>query len=355
MPHQFGHQAGGTDLDFGAEERKKKFELGEAKARCTAQGGNYDEKTGECIFPVGQGPQPIVPKEPIDLTGKDKEEPTEVIPKNPEFIKDEQGNITGLIRPDGTSNLDLSQEDVDAILNNFNQIPQQVQQQGIQEIGTAQRGFERQQQAQQLGGTVGQFNELGVSPTGLDKGEAAIAGITSGIPRTLGILGAAAVGGGFIGAKAGGAAGTAVAPGIGTAIGASVGLVAGISASIITNLKSQRRDTTTAQQRVLDEGKQNLNDWATLAAADPANRPTYVKNFNEQLALIDQAYRQMKLDTSRDVAKFETALPNLAEFETFYSTAGERDNLQGRMFEALAVPQDPEFIYRAAELAERRK
>ena len=318
----------------------------EHKKRIGESDPRRDPKTGAII---GRTLPPLPTEQP-------QEAPLpQVDQTRPEFIKDEKGNVTGIVRPDGTTNLDLSPEDVNAILNNFNQIPSEVQKQGTQQIGTQQAQFEQQQQAQQLAGQVGDFGQLGISPTGLDKGEAAIAGITSGIPRTLGILGAAAVGGGFIGAKAGGAAGTAVAPGIGTAIGATVGLVAGISASIITNFKSQRRDTTTAQQRVLDEGKQNLNDWATLAASDPANRATYVKNFNQQLALIDQAYRQMKLDTSRDVAKFETALPNLAEFETFYSTQGERDFLSARMFEALNVPQDPEFLYRMADLAERRK
>ena len=62
----------------------------------------------------------------------------------------------------------------------------------------------------------------------------------------------------------------------------------------------------------------------------------------------------MKLDTSRDVAKFETALPNLAEFESFYNLQGEKDFLVTRMRQALGAQQDPEYIYQLAELAERR-
>jgi hypothetical protein len=123
---------------------------------------------------------------------------------------------------------------------------------------------------------------------------------------------------------------------------------------MISNFKSQRTDTTNAQKRVLVEGKQNLNDWATLAAADPANRALYIKNFNQQLALIDQAYRQMKLDTSRDVAKFETALPELAEFEAFYMAQGERDYLVAKMYRSLGVMQDPDYSYQLQELANRR-
>ena len=205
-------------------------------------------------------------------------------------------------------------------------------------------------QAQQLAGQVGQFQQLGVKPTGLDVGQAATQGIVRAIPKALGFA--------ATGAAAGALGGTAVLPGVGTAggavIGAVAGFVSGLASSMISNFKSQRTDTTNAQKRVLHEGKQNLNDWATLAAADPANRALYIKNFNQQLALIDQAYRQMKLDTSRDVAKFETALPELAEFEAFYMAQGERDYLVAKMYQSLGVMQDPDYSYQLQELATRR-
>ncbi len=205
-------------------------------------------------------------------------------------------------------------------------------------------------EAQQLAGQVGQFQQLGVEPTGLDVGQAATQGIVGAIPKALGFA--------ATGAAAGALGGTAVLPGVGTAGGAAIGAVAGfvsgLASSMISNFKSQRTDTTNAQKRVLDEGKQNLNDWATLAAADPANRALYVANFNQQLALIDQAYRQMKLDTSRDVAKFETALPDLAEFEAFYMAQGERDFIVAKMYQSLGVMQDPDYSYQMQELATRR-
>ena len=207
-----------------------------------------------------------------------------------------------------------------------------------------------QMEARQLAGQVGQFQQLGVEPTGLDVGQAATQGIVRAIPKALGFA--------ATGAAAGALGGTAVLPGVGTAggavIGAVAGFVSGLASSMISNFKSQRTDTTNAQKRVLDEGKQNLNDWATLAAADPANRALYIKNFNQQLALIDQAYRQMKLDTSRDVAKFETALPELAEFEAFYMAQGERDYLVAKMYRSLGVMQDPDYSYQLQELATRR-
>ena len=204
-------------------------------------------------------------------------------------------------------------------------------------------------QAQQLAGQVGQFQQLGVEPTGLDVGQAATQGIVGAIPRALSFAATGAAAGAL-----GGSAFAGVGAVPGAIIGAVGGFVSGITSSMISNFKSQRTDTTNAQKRVLVEGKQNLNDWATLAAADPANRALYIKNFNQQLALIDQAYRQMKLDTSRDVAKFETALPDLAEFEAFYMAQGERDYLVAKMYRSLGVMQDPDFSYQMQELANRR-
>jgi hypothetical protein len=61
----------------------------------------------------------------------------------------------------------------------------------------------------------------------------------------------------------------------------------------------------------------------------------------------------MKLDTNRDVAKFETALPDLAEFEAFYSAGGERDTLDLDMQNALLSPVSAE--YKILELAQRRQ
>jgi hypothetical protein len=204
-------------------------------------------------------------------------------------------------------------------------------------------------QAQQLAGQVGQFQQLGVEPTGLDVGQAATQGIVWAIPRALSFAATGAAAGAL-----GGSAFAGVGAVPGAIIGAVGGFVSGITSSMISNFKSQRTDTTNAQKRVLHEGKQNLNDWATLAAADPANRSLYIKNFNQQLALIDQAYRQMKLDTSRDVAKFETALPDLAEFEAFYMAQGERDYLVAKMYRSLGVMQDPDYSYQLQELATRR-
>ena len=245
-------------------------------------------------------------------------------------------------------------------------------------------------QSQQLAGEVGQFESLATSNDPIfDAEQGVMQGLLNAVPRAIqGLTGLSVLGGAVKGASsqpnikvrsgsralgtnpralginpralgtnskaiAAGAGGAGMLAGINPYV-AGFALLATIASSMITEFKGQRTDTINAQKRVLDEGKQNLNDWATLAAADPANRGVYVKNFNNQLAQIEQAYRQMKLDTSRDVLKFETALPDLAEFEAFYSTSGERDFAITKMFQSLQIQTDPEYIYQMAELSNRR-
>lgn len=246
-----------------------------------------------------------------------------------EILRDNQGNIVGRVTESGQ------------ILTGLD--PQQALRGAAPGALTQQQGIQ-QRAGQAMAGQVGQFEQLPIDATTLDWGEAATSGLVGSIPSII----AGAAGAAVLGAKGGGLAGG----GIGAAIGAGAGFLAGLTGGMISSMKSQRTDTTTAQQRVLDEGKQTLNDWATMAKADPANRQMYLANFNIQLALIDQAYRAMKLDTGRDLAKFETALPNLAEFESFYSTQGERDFLMSEMRTALLTPVPQE--YALAELTQRR-
>jgi len=214
---------------------------------------------------------------------------------------------------------------------------------------------EEQARAAELGQQVGQIDPTtGLTETPRDLGEAAAAGITSAIPRALS-LAVTAGGGAFAGAKIGVLGGAAAGPGgalAAGAIGAAAGFVAGITSGIISNMRSQRTDNTNAQKRVLDEGKQTLNDWVTLARADPGNRAFYLTQFNIQLSLIQQAHTQMIIDTRGDLFKFENAVPDLAEFEAFYSVGGERDFVVNEMRVALGAPSSVEFDF--LSLAQRR-
>ena len=224
--------------------------------------------------------------------------------------------------PNGTINftrggetLNLTKEEYDVVQGKAGIVTDKVKQaQALQS--------QAQIQSQQLAGQVGQFEQQEITPTGLNVEEGLTTALVSQLPKALTFgIGAAAVTG----------AGTnplSIIAGVGTFLGT-------LTSGIISNFSGQRRDTTTAQQRVLDEGKQTMNDWVTMAESDPANKAQYLAEFNKVAAQIDQAFRQMKLDTSEDVAKFETALPNLAEFEAFYAAGGERDVLNQDMRNSL--------------------
>ncbi len=221
---------------------------------------------------------------------------------------------------------------------------------GPQSLSQRFQGEALAQEGQQLAGQVGQLGQQGILQTNVDFGQAITAGARGAVPGALGGL-ATGVAAGIIGAKIGGTAGAIAGPGGALVLGA-IGFAVGVATGIFSDMKSQRTDNTNAQQRVLDEGKQILNDWITFAEQNPTLRAEALRGFNLQLQQIQTAYRQMKLDTSQDVLKFESAVPNLAEFSSFYSPAGERDVLFREMQIALGGPTSSGVKY--LEMVNRR-
>lgn len=313
---------------------------------CIAKGGQWDGVNNKCVFP--QSNKTSDNQKPVT---EDIQKPGVTTPEV--FMDPKTGRPSGIDLPGGKTFLGLNPDEVEAIADketSRGKIPE-----GTLPVGTQAAQFRSAVEGQALQGQVGQFDQLGINPTGLDFKEAATQGIVGSIPRALSLAATGAgiglVEGGLVGSIVPGA-GTAAGAGAGAAIGAVSGFVAGISSSMISNFKSQRKDTINAQKRVLDEGKQTMKDWATLAEADPVNKQIYLSEYNKVAAQIDQAYRQMILDTNKDVAKFETALPDLAEFEAFYAAGGEKDTLDQEMRNSLLVPGSPE--YKMLELANRR-
>lgn len=301
-------------------------------AQCRLDGGRWDEATQRCIFPPKE--EEVIPEQERDVKLSDEEKAN--LPAGANVITDIFGNERIQTREEANKAKGTAELGVDS-----------TSKEDIQARAAARR------EGAALAGQVGEFGQLGIGATPLDFEQAAISATISSIPAAIRLGATAGLGIGALG-------GTAVFPGIGTtvgatagaAIGAGAGFIAGIVGGMTSNLASQRRDNTTAQQRTLDEGKQTMKDWATLATNDPANKARYLAEYNKVSAQINQAYRQMKLDTSEDVAKFETALPNLAEFESFYAAGGERDALDVEMRNALTSisPENYEML----ELAHRR-
>ena len=317
-------------------------EQSDEEVSCVANGGRWDPTTNTCIMPE---PAPT----PLPTSAAPR-----VDPNIPEVIRDQaSGKLTGVTLPDGRTFQNLSPTEVQATVDNFlrkTDLPE-----GTQPAGTSQRRVEQAFEGEQLAGQVGQTQP---SPTtgsggvlgGVDVGEAGAVGISEAIPRALTIAGGAAIAGATAGAvTTGGVASVPLA-----AVGAVVGFTGSISSSVLSNMKSQRSDTTRAQQRTLDEGKQAMQDWATLAASDPDKRQEYVNNFNSVLQQIQDSHVQMIVDTNKDVAKFETAVPNLAEFNSFYAPGGERDALVADMQRSVRGEVPPlESNFRMAALTNR--
>ncbi len=309
--------------------------------KCEDKGGFWDADRGVCILVKKEDKAP-----PIEVPKVD--------PTTPETFRTKEGRLSG-IDIDGKTFLGLSPDDVRKIAER--DLLKKAQPEGTAPVGTAQAQARQQALGQQLSGQVGDIQpSTGIIPTEISLGEALTQGVVSSIPsaiRTAGQFGAAA-------AALGAAGGTLVLPGAGTAIGAgggaiigaTVGFVSGIVGGMISNMKGQRTDDTNAQQRVLDEGKQTLKDWSTMAKADPTNREFYLSQFNIQLQQIQDAHVQMLTDTNADVAKFESAVPNLAEFNSFYSIGGERDALVNDMQISLQTPVSVD--YSMIELTQRR-
>ena len=351
MPHtpfhtdpNFGQGTAIPDVTFNPPEDERNQRN---RIRCINAGGNWDPNTNTCDIPIQ-----------LEEDFRDKpllEKPaTPDLPPTPDLgpsviTETDTGAPTG-VTIDGSTFLGLPRSEIQNIIN------QDILERAPIEGAPTQAQLNQRLQGGVLAAQVGNIQPSTATETPVDFEAATRQGIVSAIPRALGLASTGAAAGLVGGAAAGSiipGAGTAAGAASGAALGAVGGFVSGISSGIISDMRSQRKDNTNAQQRVLDEGKQTLKDWSTLAKADPANREFYLSQFNRQLQLIQDAHVQMLTDTNGDLAKFESAVPNLAEFDSFYSVGGERDALINEMQNSLVTPSTTE--YEMLALAQRRR
>jgi len=291
-------------------------------------------------------PKMEIPPAPKDFVGTP---PPEKTPRGgaDEIFTNRKGDVTGIVR--NGKFFEVNAEEAAELVGRA-QARKEIPEGAVSavELGKQER---LAREGAVLAGQVGQIQPTtGVTPTAIDYGEAASVAVREGIPRALTIAGAAALTGAGVGAVAGGGAASVPL----ALAGAAAGFMGSISASMLGSIKGQRIDTTTAQQRVLDEGKQNMQEAATQAAADPSNRVTYLAAFNAQKQVIQNAHVEMLTDTNADVLKFETALPNLAEFNAFYGPGGELFLLEQDMQRALRGEIPPlEINFRMLALANK--
>jgi outer membrane lipoprotein SlyB len=274
-----------------------------------------------------EGMQSSLPKE-------DKKE--EELPSNTsEVYRDKSGTLAGITTPEGKTYLGLSQKEVEQIAaakNKKYQTPagtvearDVAQQRAIQE----QQLIEMQQN-QQIAGNIGQLSPQGeLQYQRPDLVQAGAAGIRTAIPG--------AIGGAATGAVAGALAGGGTPLSIPFAI---AGGDAGFTSSVLSNLKKQKTEDIASSKLVLTDANKMLPKIIALAKADknPANREKYVDMFNLQLANIERAHSQLKLDTQKVPFKFEDATVELQKCDNFYAVGGGYDFYTTKMASVLLDP-----------------
>ena len=264
-----------------------------------------------------------------------KEEPPEPKPSPPKptvgaptVIRDQDtGRISGVKIGDRTL-LDLSEEDVAAILGQ--QAPQPTPAGALEATDVLQ-----QQQAQQLAGQVAPLLPGAVAPTSpIDIQQALTAGAATAVP---GAVGGAAVG--------------AIAGGVGAVPLAGVGAIGGFITGVVSNLRSQRAGQITAEKFNLQKSEQNMRTLITSVnqGGDPVEATDF---FNAQLVRIDQAHSKLKQETQSDLNKFlgKDGTPELEKFENFYSFGGSKDVLVGQFTQAIISPDPTKLLIFPSDL-----
>lgn len=192
--------------------------------------------------------------------------------------------------------------------------------------------LKRQQEAGALlASQIGQTETLPINPSDVSYQQAVGAGLARLVPTAAG-------------AAAGGAIAGSVVPGIGTGIGAVGGAIGGAVTGFVSaftsNLKSQRSGVLSGKGTDLSDAQRNLRMIVrdTNQGGDAQRNLNY---FNQQLAIIDQSYSQLKLDTQKDLTNFlGDGTIQLERYEGFYAPAGFRALLIADMQQALINP-DP--------------
>jgi len=261
--------------------------------------------------------------------------PPPKVPTPPGIIRNgDTGNISGITLDDGTTLLGLN--------------PAQVEQLAQSRLratkgGAATREFEgeavkkqEQVQQEQLMQQNQQLANQVLSPTAttapqatdLSQKQAGFAAVREGLPGVVKSVGIGAA----IGAGAGApVAGVGAVPG--AVIGAGIGLALGVYNAVVGSLESQASDSIAGQTKVLRDGKNNLNKIIALTKADPQNADKYLSAYQQQKIQINEAYANLKLDTSRSSFKFLSKVGTraLQGYANFYSQGGLNEIYDNKM------------------------
>lgn len=301
------------------------------KKNCEAKGGRWDEVNQKCILPEAPkttASTPTTSSRPTitEPTTEPITEPRELNPQKTEKITDKEGNVIGATIPDGRTFLGLNERDVEKLAEQQREkqakeallfqpegtaraVSKEQQQQGIEELEQQQQGI----QGLEMGLQAGQIDEQSL----LDEAEIADVNYAKAffkaVPDMLPDV-ATAIGGGIV-------AGSAGWTGIG-GIGGLAALGAGVRGAysdIKSEVEGQKREFTGAQEQILEEGKQVLNDITGARNAGAKSSSESAALWQEQLSTIKQAYYNLQRQQIDSRYIGEDLTKEIIEFETYFN------------------------------------
>lgn len=227
-------------------------------------------------------------------------------------FRDDKGNIIALL-VDGKFLPFGNPDEARAFVERRNRI--EATPEGFLEAGDAADLRRRQESLKSLGQVDTSLQE-DLTEADINLSQALFAGGVGNLPSAL-TTGAALGGAALLGGKTGALTGAAGGP-VGIAVGAGVGIAIGIFAGVLKNIETQKRGEIGAADEVLTFARTNMRQLAMLATENPANADKYIDLYNQQLSLVHQARRQIKIETTGDSnAYIEDGRDILSGFDLF--------------------------------------
>ena len=267
-------------------------------------------------------------------------------PGEMQVFRDERtGELSGVVKPDGTVLLGLSPEEIRDMAERRKQKTELPA--GTVEVSKVAALEEQQKKGAELATQVGgapvtPIEQPGVSP--IEWGRAAGAGLGAAAPSALGGAAAGAVGGLIAGAPLG----------PGALITAGLGAIGGFLVGMRSNLKTQTGEEIKAAAGSLKKRDTLLRGLITDTNQDPSHAAENLQMFNQQMAYLERDYGKLHLEAQRSLNTFtgNDGSVELTKYEVFYSPGGTRDFLVSQMQTALINPNPAKSLLTMDDIQE---
>ena len=256
---------------------------------------------------------------------------TKPTPTQPQVLRGEGGRITGVISPTGKHYPNIGAKEVKGLIANWS--GKLATPAGAVEASDVRAQEQQQEFKELLTQNLGAIQSTGdVERDKISYEQAwksALAG-TATSPATLAGVGTA---------------GAALATGIGAPAApflAAGGVVVGFISEMKKNIKEQRGDIIAGEAQNLRKNEANLLRSVMMVkqAQTPEEMIEIREGFDQQLALMDEDYSRLQLETNADLTKWlgQDGHPQLERYLTFNAEGGTRDTLVLQMKQAINNP-----------------